>query len=115
MEVAVKNQSGIIIYGPALEFGSNNFVREDNSTPTCESALSPPTWFTAGNSAGPQKLPQGQFLFLVGVPGTPHSNKLCAGQVELRDGQPFSLSGQGESNARYTHPKGTDYHYPMAR
>jgi len=32
---------------------------------------------------------------------TPHAN--------------FRLSGQAESNRRCTHPKGTDYHYPMAR
>jgi hypothetical protein len=26
-----------------------------------------------------------------------------------------TLSGQGESNTRFTHPMGMDYHYPMAR
>ncbi len=27
----------------------------------------------------------------------------------------YYVSGQAESNRHYTHPKGTDYHYPMAR
>ena len=27
----------------------------------------------------------------------------------------YNWSGQAESNRHYAHPKGADYHYPMAR
>jgi len=59
------------------------------------------------SSQGYQKNPCKQRIFLI-LP--PAGQFLSTHQLIL-----YSWSGKAESNCRYTHPKGADYHYPIPR